>query len=230
MRERPILFNAEMVRAILAGRKTVTRRPVKFATGAFWDHGAWTPSITGPRQIVWHTEMPSGKVASHTMPMACPYGAPGDRLYVRETWAPADCFYQSHEVDPPRMVAYRADLSALDHDRDPPRAPPAYDIAQWNFDSLKWHPSIFMRRFMSRILLDVVSVRVERVQSISEGDAKAEGMTGGGCLACGVSKCFCDDPRPSLRESFIWTWEQAYGTWHANPWVWRVEFRRTVAA
>ena len=129
MKERPILFGGDMVRAILDGRKTQTRRPVKLD---------FSGRVRRARRS-WHLEDPNAV-------NACPFGAPGDRLWVRETWA---C--------PQTVTYYRADEEAL-----LPRGE-------------KWTPSIHMPRWASRIALEVTAVRVERVQDITEKDALAEG-------------------------------------------------------
>jgi hypothetical protein len=188
MTDRPILFQGDMVRALLAGTKTQTRRALKLP------HGLWE---TGPgRELV-------------PIPANCPYGAPGGRLWVRETWAPLTVGY-----------AYRAD-------------------GVWNGPPVgRWHPSIHMPRVASRILLEVAGVRVERVQAISEGDAIAEGVepVPGGfknystAAAAGIEAPF----RLSARGSYVSLWDTINGdkpgfTWADNPWVWVVEFKRSTA-
>lgn len=90
-------------------------------------------------------------------------------------------------------------------------------------------PSIHMPRWASRILLEVTSVRVERLQDISEADARAEGITDGGCTNCGNPEpCGCADPAPDARDAFCNLWQSINGdqSWIANPWVWVVEFKR----
>jgi len=94
----------------------------------------------------------------------------------------------------------------------------------------KWRPSIFMPRFASRIILEITNVRVERVQEITEGDARKEGITDGGCLNCGEHEpCGCNNPRPDARDVFIWLWDSIYKdeySWIYNPFVWVIEFKR----
>lgn len=154
MTDRPILFSGPMVRAILDGRKTMTRRLVRGATGAFWDHGAWTPTVTG-NDIRWDCA-PHGP---HSMLLRCPYGVPGDRLWVRETWALG---YHWDRYNPSSSrtgeVWYRADTDEESVNRG------------------RWRPSIHMPRWASRITLDVVRVRVERLQAITAKDVQAEGV------------------------------------------------------
>jgi hypothetical protein len=175
MKERPILFSGPMVRAILDGSKTQTRRTFKGTT----EH----------RSI-------------------CPYGAPGDRLWVRETFA------QGVEGCP-GGISYRADHF------DPKGDGPAHPM--------KWRPSIFMPRASSRILLEITDVRVQRLQEISDEDARAEGVSDGGCLSCGNPEpCGCGNPQPDARDGFAWLWQSIHGraSWDANAWVWAITFQR----
>jgi hypothetical protein len=95
---------------------------------------------------------------------------------------------------------------------------------------IRWRPSIHMPRWASRITLEIAAVRVERLQDISEDDARAEGITDGGCLNCGNPEpCECASPEPSARDAFCYLWHQIHGcnSWHTNPWVWVVEFHRS---
>lgn len=188
MKERPILFSAPMVLALLAGTKTQTRRSVKSQpTAEPGRDGSW----------MWGHKDLGGLFAEHVFGdcMAklapCPYGTPGDRLWVRETFAPAD----SDDARAGRWE-YRAD----------------------NPDPLcmKWKPSIFMPRSASRLTLEVTGVCVERLQQISEADAKAEGVgyhVGG----------------PVLAYRTLWKSINGAGSWKANPWVWVVTFKRIEA-
>lgn len=181
MKERPILFSAPMVLALLAGTKTQTRRvgkPVRHPDlGNLYDIGA----------LVLEHE------PQHVIDRACPYGQPGDRLWVREAW---------HTVDGENAF-YRADYAA-DH---------AGDRAH----GIKWKPSIHMPRSCSRILLEIVSVRVERLQEISGSDAIAEGID----LSTVTDYVF------GYQEAYRDLWESINGpgSWAANPWVWCIEFR-----
>ena len=185
MKERPILFSGGMVRAILDGSKTQTRRIAKE-----------------------FNEMPNldGILRRFPNQEGCPYGTPGDRLWVRETFA------QGVEGCP-GGISYRADHF------DPKGDGPAHPM--------KWRPSIFMPRIASRILLEITDVRVQRLQEISEEDARAEGVTDfagrwwdGSPVVCGKWNA------PS--EAFAALWESINGTgsWEANPWVWVITFRR----
>ncbi len=91
-------------------------------------------------------------------------------------------------------------------------------------------PSIHMPRWASRLILEVVNVRVERLQEITEEDARAEGIIDGGCLNCGESEpCGCDNPNPDARDTFIYLWNSINGKkhpWTSNPWVWVIQFKR----
>ena len=181
MTERPILFSAPMVRALLAGTKTQTRRVVK--------RNAYEKSI--------HAD----QFAPPTC--ACPYGQPGDRLWVRETWAKWGRDDQCGEgPSVTHEPIYRADGSPWD-------------------EQDKWRPSIHMPRAASRILLEITSVRVERLQDISEADTVAEGIPAGEV-----------SPADAGRFAYRLLWESINGpdSWAANPWVWVLEFKRVEAA
>lgn len=161
-----------------------------------------------------------------TADVPCPYGAIGDRLWVQEAFASADTMYQGHENDIPSVVAYRADKSAIQWDSDRPRSIPDWDRVQWNWDALRWKSRASMPRDFARLFLDVVAVRVERLQAITTEDIAAEGLL----------------PQPEgpfvrrripldLRQRFrfIEWWDELHGKrapWSSNPWVWRLEFRR----
>jgi hypothetical protein len=205
MKEHPILFSGPMVRAILEGRKTMTRRVVKpqlrpLTPDDTWylaDRKLWTfaPKKGGhftSSDVAWFN-LPS-VMADIQRP--CPYGVPGDRLNVRETWNADGCDH----------VIFKADggsATAAGYAAEP-----------------KWKPSIHMPRKYCRILLEVVSVRVERVQDISEEDAKAEGV----------------DWYPALQPIAMFQdlWDSINAKrglgWDVNPWVWVVEFKRVTAA
>ena len=185
MKERPILFKSPLVRAILAGQKTVTRRIFKLP------HGLWETSATG--ELV-------------PIPANCPYGKPGDRLWVRETWARI----RVTQAPDQEWVVYRESDNRTDYGGP-------------------WKPGIHMFRRDSRILLEVTAVRVERLQDITEEQARAEGITDGGCTNCGNNEpCGCDCPAPSAVDSFYHLWNSinGAGAWEADPWVWVIEFKR----
>lgn len=228
MKSRPIIFSGEMVRAILSGRKTQTRRPIDVSKVDHHISGIWEceeegwgafnaghDSYLGTDEVIDFTKLKHPPCDS------------GDTLWVRETWTNKICgpfmfrgnkrdgsFYDIPSDGSCKCI-YRADF--LD---DEPTTPP-----------VKWRPSIHMPREASRITLRVTGIRVERLQDISEQDAKAEG--------------FCDHPtgiiipnsRPPQRAEISYVdwfkdlWERINKkrqglTWNDNPWVWVVEFKR----
>jgi len=178
LKERPILFSAQMVRAILAGSKTQTRRAVK-------------PS----RKFDPDWQFTSPGIARYT---ACPYGQPGDRLWVREGFSgphyreafPPSLWYELDEIH------YWADGNPVDGDWTRPR------------------PSIHMPRWASRILLEVVYVRVERLQDITAEDCWAEGVP------------HSPDVDPVHEYMELWESINGAGSWSANPWVFVISFQR----
>jgi hypothetical protein len=220
-KERPILFSAPMVRAVLAGTKTQTRRIAKFppTTSAFVvspeRDGKWWPTNRG--------DYVGGGIV-------CPYGEPGDRLWVRETHAQFAVGNRSGVA--PQCVAYRA---TCDEDG-------GFDYVN-NGDEImrlkvtKWTPAIYMPRWASRITLEVTRVRVERLHDITEEDARMEGVTP---YVPGHGAATEDElnAEPGLRSprmyrfGFEQVWCDINGSesWDANPWVWVVEFKRMEAA
>lgn len=202
MSERSILFSAPMVLALLDGRKTQTRRTVKLPDArAWWMLG----SFDRQKAVFCETTNPArGRV------VRCPYGAPGDRLWVRETWATLT----GNGV----RTVYRAD-------GEDPRTGPWTD-EQRKANPMKWRPSIYMPRTLSRITLEITRVRVERLQDISAEDAEAEGVLSRG-EAMVVEH---DDPSlPWARDRFRTLWDTLNGKrapWASNPWLWVLDFRR----
>lgn len=207
MKERPILFNGEMVRAILEGRKTQTRRPVK--------QWAEDGDVDAYGRMYF-----TGMVPKYP----CPYGKPGDHLWVRETWK------ANGTMGGPR-ITYCADGGEAF-----PAVPDSSPC--WIADDHCWRPSIHMPRWASRLLLEITAVRVERVADISEADAKAEGvrghLVGSGDSRLGTQTVYglgnSSDCSPTAKGGFAEIWSAAYpGSWERNDWVWVIEFRRVEA-
>ena len=231
MTERPILFSAPMIQAILAGTKTQTRRAVRkqFAADAMVaEVGATTPEgwqVSGHSGLWWDD---AGACIDDAV--RCPFGIPGDKLWVREAWGYRCSASTATAGQYMHTIAYRADDTRrtfgpmpMDgvglpkwRERDPGMSWEAWDArmtAYWR----QWRPSMFMPRWASRITLKVTGVRVERLQQITRGDAMAEG-----CPFANMA----DGPDP--REWFADLWRQINGpaSWDANPWVWCVSFKR----
>lgn len=213
MKERPILFSGEMVTAILEDRKTQTRRVVKPQPEVLYPFALVRQNGTGWIVEKWPRQEREFGNFGRVERVVCPYGQPGDRLWVRETWA---CFggdeytYQKDRL----AVSYRATWDT-DRATDFPRASLGYIPGD------RWRPSIYMPRWASRITLEITKVRVERVQDITNEDAYAEG---------------CDfrlANTPNHANAFAILWDninakRRFG-WDENPWVWVIEFRRRSA-
>jgi len=212
MKERPILFSGAMVRALLDGSKTQTRRVVKDLPP--WEITEIVPSAGGCGRWLPNGPAPSGRgmASGHWRP--CPYGQPGDRLWVRETWAPHPDFPETV-----RRGVYRAD-------------------PECEYDVPRWCPSIHMPRWANRILLEIVSVRVERLNDCSRKDAIAEGIhryehvwrdseyplddVAYEPVMGAPTRYSC----PIQAYQALWENINGAGSWDVNPWVWVVEFKR----
>ncbi|MDK1845545.1 MULTISPECIES: hypothetical protein [unclassified Klebsiella] len=196
MKERGMIFNGEMVRALLSGRKTQTRRPIKWKQTRFTEIGEREDGSKWP----WSED------AEHACDFwhPCPFGAVGDRIWVRETWNKYG-----------GLLTYRADHDWID------------DMRKETVCTAKWVPSIHMPRWASRILLEITDVRVERLNSISQEDAQAEGLE-----LTGWRPTYSDPDSGgevmTPYDNFAQLWESIYGdeSWKANPWVWVISFKR----
>lgn len=226
MKERPILFNGPMVRALLDGSKTQTRRALNpqpvwqpnwgtsIGMNGTWRVGSPAEMGLSERGDRWSATFDEDTRRRYAKEEAygwgaragCPYGQPGDRLWVRETHAPqSDCWgawersmqYGSRQDSP--IIHFAADQGIQ----------PFIE---------KWRPSIHMPRWASRITLEVVSVRVERLQDISEADAIAEGVRNS--LHCPGGR-FANE-----NYAHLWWTINGDGSWESNPWVWVIEFKR----
>lgn len=232
--EKPILFSGEMVRAILDGRKVQTRRVVKLPA-RLTDRGKYASNIKMCTNVSghWSAYDSNNNLTKSWEMIKTPYGKTGDRLWVRETWKPLRLRTPEQEE---KIKAWfeKGDHSNFMNEQDEWAPMPdgemsamyAADFGDWAYDidsDLKpWKPSIFMPRWASRINLEITGVRVERLQEISEADAKAEGV----------------DAIPSApaalthRTSFAGLWNKINGKkhpWESNSWVWVVEFKRVQA-
>ncbi|EMN3557945.1 hypothetical protein [Escherichia coli] len=189
VKERGMIFNDEMVRAILGGNKTQTRRIVE---EKFYGRA----------------------VAAELLAKHCPYGQPGDRIWVRET-------YRVHgKATDVATLVYRASVrnSWTEQTHRVPVEVCNKPVSE------KWTPSIHMPRWASRILLEITDVRVERLRDMSEADAKAEGAS--------PAMYKITPPEAVYRVGFGDIWRGIYGqeNWLSNPWVWVIEFKRIQGA
>lgn len=209
MKERPILFSGPMVRAILEGRKTQTRRVIAIPRrGGFALEG-----LTGGGWWPFQSDDGESTVCDDGIerPMRCPFGVPGDRLWVKETWAHYQTVNSIRKPDgrsfsevSDGLAGYKADgHESIEDFREHVRLMHGCDLESVEINGNKWRPSIFMPRWASRLLLEVKAVRVERLQEISERDAWAEGYK-------------------SAREFMAGDWASKHA--ETNPWVWVVEF------
>ena len=231
-KERPILFSAPMVRAILDGRKTQTRRALPMnGTGVdnpalrihegvvqqFVSAKTATAIYGKPHDGGWITCVAGAGKRGAGNPLRCPYGEPGDRLWVREAFSRpvfGDCTDQSFPLAS-MPVAYRADVGVE-----------VFAVGRnWTMRDhwCKWHPSIHMPRELSRITLEITDVRVQRLMQIDDKDALAEGVAS-------------DRQRDStwyggkgvVMFRSLWESINGLGSWDATPWVWAITFKRLV--
>ncbi|HBW7733698.1 hypothetical protein DJ516_26210 [Klebsiella pneumoniae] len=196
--ERGMIFNAEMVRALLDGRKTQTRRPIKWKQTRFTEIGEREDGSKWP----WSED------AEHACDFwhPCPFGAVGDRIWVREAFR-----VHSRATDVATLVYKASERNSWTEQTR--RVPVA--VCNKPATPEKWIPSLHMPRWASRILLEITGVRVERLRSMSQDDARAEGViAASGPMEAGLA----------FRE----LWDSIYGeeSWKANPWVWVIEFKR----
>jgi len=215
MKERPILFSGPMVRAILEGRKTQTRRLVSpMLIEALGDPSTWQMATASSWWAFNH-------LANEMQHFISPFGQPGDRLWVRETWGLDDCGEDG------KRVIWQATCEAA-------WVMPRNELGEIyylpsDYNPGRWRPSIHMPRWASRLTLEVTEVRVQRLQEISEEDAMAEGAladrqrleVAGATLIADV---------PSARRAFRRLWDSINGeregcAWTANPWVWAITFK-----
>ena len=209
--ERGMIFNAEMVRALLDGRKTQTRRPIKWKQTRFTEIGEREDGSKWP----WSED------AEHACDFwhPCPFGAVGDRIWVREAFR-----VHSRATDVATLVYKASERNSWTEQTR--RVPVA--VCNKPATPEKWTPSLHMPRWASRILLEITDVRVERLNAINEHDAQAEGVAK---LRGGFWKHYqpgWTQHQLSARGSFVTLWKSIYGdeSWNSNPWVWVIKFKR----
>lgn len=206
-REHPILFSTEMVKAILDGTKTQTRRVIKIAPDN-WELKRVNYSSVA---LFWPTDIETDGVYQL---IKCPYGQVGDRLWVRETWC---------QIAYDQTMIYKADcgteaLKAM------------VDLGE------KWKPSIHMPRWASRITLEITSIRVERLNCMSESDARAEGIYSNSMYGdMGFHWKSKNSGYGTAKTAFFVLWDSIHDKenspkehpyrWQLNPWVWVIEFK-----
>ncbi|MGR2678682.1 hypothetical protein [Chromobacterium haemolyticum] len=197
MKEHPMLYTGAMVRAVLADAKTMTRRMMKVqpSEGSTVTVERYEPAIVSRNgELVPGPEVFGAHWGDGEFGLVCPYGQPGDRIWVRETYADAGC-----------RLTYRADEDDG-----------AHCVVE------KWIPSIHMPRAACRLVLEITDIRVERLQDITYGDAQDEGWPP------------MVDGKPNPHDPITWfklLWEELYGagSWDANPYVWRISFKKVEA-
>jgi hypothetical protein len=213
--DRPILMSASLVRAVLDGSKSQTRRVLKIDADSVEPHGKF-PGEFSP----W-------KNGERLPTILCPYGAAGDRLWVRETWAHYQTVNSIRRYDgacssevSDGLAGYKADgFDTIEGFREHIRAMSGLDLEEVEINGNRWRPSIHMPRWASRLTLSITDVRVEQLQEISANDAAVEGWPG-------------PDAKGTIRSSYpiAWyshLWDSINGKtipWSANPWVWVLVF------
>jgi len=229
VKEHPIIFSGTMVRAILDGRKTQTRRIVKLPRGI---QRLYRPFPQEPRNVQGVDE--DGLIGWYATPDACPYGQPGDQLWVRETHYRFGRYVKNGLTPSGRQRWRFRPSGATPGMRGVRYAEQATPLAKRA--DLGWHrrPAIFMPYFACRLKLEVTSVRVERLQEISETNAIAEGVKAGDWIThrgtMGPFDCEVSKNAETAREAFRALWDSINAKrapWAENPWVWVIEFEKT---
>lgn len=205
MKERPILFNGDMVRAILSGQKTQTRRPMK------------------PQPVYYSVDdspLSLSAAGISVLGSLCPFGDIGDRLWVKETFA------QHPQCN---QIAYKAD-----HANYCLRDLVFMSTDGSTFFHTRWKPSIHMPRSLSRITLEITDINVERVQDITEEDARAEGVPWAEPIPFREPPTIETTMAVEAKKEFRYLWDSFYVKrclgWESNPWVWAVKFKRVEEA
>jgi len=216
----PIIFSAENVRATLEGRKTYARRVIKFPKRkglgtdelmVYYPEDAWAGTTIFGKHVLWvpnrHPDDPDVDNPADfygAYPISCPYGRVGDRLWVRESYMEIPCIDPTED----KLINYKADF-------------------QRNHSEWKWKPSIFMPRWASRITLEIVSIRAERLWNISADDVNAEGIEP---FDMGARSEFDVIDEDGLVAFYSKIWDSLNAKlghpWDNNDWVWVIEFKR----
>ncbi|QKJ87603.1 hypothetical protein PMPD1_2663 [Paramixta manurensis] len=219
MKERPILFSDQRVRALLIGQQTQTRRIMKsqaFGPGQDNHEGCYVVDVLSNHQ------QGRNMMSMADLSYQCPFGQPGDQLWVRETWRgpiipPEHVNEYQHSPAAFRQAQYcqyRADNNEFSRSQD------------GDYDSFGWQTGIHMPRWASRINLLITDVRAERIQDISDDDVLAEGVQTDSHFLNNFFTLNSESIAP--KEAYKKAWEKQYGgtSWEVNPWVWVIEFRR----
>jgi len=230
IKTRPIIFSAEMVNAVLDGRKTQTRKLIKCSKEIMQDD-SYTFLKASPQSPQLERGLPpsarnmfnfvfGSKKGNGHFKIKCPFGKIGDRLWVRETWQIHEFELEHGGKEFPNILYKSTGSTRL-----------LIDKCVWKFvkDKPSWRSPVTMPRWASRITLEITNIQVERLQDISEED----------CLKEGIirldSRLGFIDPRktegsvlPSVQEAFQQLWHSTKGKWDQNPWVWVISFRRVI--
>ncbi|SSL02235.1 ASCH domain-containing protein [Klebsiella pneumoniae] len=229
MKERGMIFNGEMVRAILDGRKTQTRRimkvqpsedftPMNMALETDYKARWYTPGVVDKDGYLQPVSKEVFGVSNENEGYSCPFGAVGDRIWVREAFR-----VHSRATDVATLVYKASERNSWTEQTH--RVPVA--VCNKPATPEKWTPSLHMPRWDSRILLEITDVRVERLNAISQEDAQAEGME-----LAGWRPTYSDPDSGgevmTPYDNFAELWSSIYGeeSWNANPWVWVISFKR----
>lgn len=214
MKERPILFSGEMVKAILAGRKTQTRRVIKRELTAAQDEAI----ECGPDYPDDNSDC-----------VKCPYGKPKDKLWVRESWRRVCSGQIGGEGAIRYGIQYRADNFIQWNDRETIMSGWKDTETPMQFRDPPWKPSIHLRRSDSRLTLEITKVRVQRLQDIGKDGRKAADVIAEGIPQAAIDRereWFHPDDSPAIAYSRLWESINGKGSWEKNPYVWCLSFRR----
>ncbi|WP_395223915.1 hypothetical protein [Klebsiella pneumoniae] len=243
MKERGMIFNGEMVRAILDGRKTQTRRimkvqpsedftPMNMALETDYKARWYTPGVVDKDGYLQPVSKEVFGVSNENEGYSCPFGAVGDRIWVREAFR-----VHSRATDVATLVYKASERNSWTEQTH--RVPVA--VCNKPATPEKWTPSLHMPRWASRILLEITDVRVEQLNAISPEDAESEGLERTNFTGFGDEPGLPSYPEPDVYfdplkkqwkeyppEAFAGLWESIYGegSWQANPWVWVISFKR----